>query len=549
MHTCTHTCAHARGSSRATPRTPAAHTPPEVRTPAASQAPPAARAPGRRALLAGSGAAALAAAGLLSGCGAGSGGGGDARLRAAFAAGGSRETLDPHVAPNFVDQARAKALYDTLATYKDDMSVRARLAEHWESDASGKRWHIRLRKAEFHDGRPVTSKDVLYSYRRAADPGTGSPSQQLLSAIDFDASRADGERALTLVLRRPNFDFPTAFAGPGTEIMPAGTKDFRRPVGSGPFTYGSFTPGGNALFRRWKGHWAGAPRVAELEIVPVNEEAARVNALLSGQVHFAHDLGGPSVRRLAGQDSVRVLTSPQATMQNVLLRTGKAPFDDPRLVEAVLLGVDREELVRVALAGHGGVGDDLFGKGLRGYPERLPQRKRDVGRARDLVRKAGAKGLGFTLQTSTVDATWEAACTLMVRQLRETGLEPKVRTLASTTYFSEIDKRGVASFSSTSTLPVSDFLEQRMRGGAARNQTGFADERFDDLLGKARSTRDEGERLRLLDRAQRIARDKSGMLVWAFSDANDGVADAVRGMRAAPPNSHDWARFDRVELV
>ncbi|MFC5752364.1 ABC transporter substrate-binding protein [Actinomadura rugatobispora] len=505
------------------------------------------RAVGRRTLLAGSGAALLSPA-LLTGCGGNGDGGGTNRFRAAFAAGGSQETLDPHVAPNFVDQVRAKALFDTLGTYNDDMSVRERLAESWESDASGTRWHIRLRRARFHDGRPVTARDVLYSYRRAAAPETGSPSQQLLSAIDFGASRATGERTLTLALERPDFTFPTAFAGPGTEIVPEGATGFRAPVGSGPFRYVSFTPGGPALFRRWEGHWAGAPSIAELEIVPANEESTRVNALLSGQVQYAADLSGASVNRLNGRRSTRLLTVPRATAQQILLRTERAPFSDPRLVQAVALGIDREALVRIALAGHGEVGNDLFGKGLRGYPPDLPQRARDVDRARELVREAGAEGLAVTLETSAVDAAWEPAASLIARQLGEVGLRITPRALAATTYFSEIKKRGVAAFNTTSTLPLSDFLEQRMRGGAARNMTGFRSGRFDDLLERARTTRDEKRRQDLLARAQRIARDESGLLVWAFSDANDAISASVRGLRAAPPNSGDWARFDRVAL-
>lgn len=507
-----------------------------------------ARGPSRRALLTGTGAAAAAVTGLLSGCGTGSSGGGSGPFRAAFAASGSQETLDPHVAPNFIDQARAKALFDTLATYNDDMSVRKRLAHSWESDSSGTHWHIRLRRARFHDGEPVTARDVLYSYRRAADPKVGSPSQQLLSAIDFSASRVTGKRELTLALKHPNFEFPTAFAGPGTEIVPNGTTHFRHPVGSGPFRYASFTPGGTARFRRWEEHWAGAPHISELEIVPADEEAARVNALLSGQVQYAGDLSGAPAERLKKRDSTRVLTARQATAQQVLLRTGRSPFSDPRLVEAVLLGLDREALVRTALDGHGGVGNDLFGKGLRGYPQHLSQRERDVDRARHLVRRADAKGLSVTLQTSAADATWDSASTLMARQLHDIGLRVTPHTLAASTYFTEIDKKGVAALNRTSTLPVSDFLEQRMRGGAARNQTGFHSERFDKLLARARSTRDEQDRLRLLARAERIARDESGMLVWGFSDANDGISSSVSGLRAAPPNSHDWARFDRVEL-
>ncbi|MFJ6075260.1 ABC transporter substrate-binding protein [Streptomyces sp. NPDC093065] len=505
--------------------------------------------PGRRGVLAAGGALAFATTGLLAGCGGDKkdGGRGD-RFRAAFAAGGSQETLDPHVAPNFVDQARAKALYDTLGTYADDMSVRERLAEAWESDTSGTRWRIRLRKAEFHDGKPVTAKDVLYSYRRAADPATGSPSQVLLSAIDFDATEADGERSVVFALKAPNFEFPTVFAGPGTEILPDGTTDFRRPVGSGPFTYVSFTPGGNARYRSWDGHWDGAPHIAELEIVPANEESARLNALLSGQVHYAADMAGAFVERLKKEGSTRLLTAKRATAQQLLLRTGRKPFDDPRLVRAVQLGIDREELVRVALAGQGEVGNDLFGLGLHGYPDDLTPRERNVEEARRLVKQAGAEGLHITVETSSVDAAWEPAADLMAEQLREAGLKLTVNTRASSTYFSEIKTKGVAAFNTTSTLPVSDFLQQRVRGQAARNQTQYASKKFDALLDRSRTTRDEQERLALLSRAQKIARDESGLLVWAFSDANDAIASSVRGLRAAPPNSHDWARFDRVRV-
>lgn len=497
-------------------------------------------------MLAGGGAAALALAGLLTGCGAGSAKG-SGRFRAAFTAGGSQETLDPHVAPNFVDQARAKALFDTLATYRDDMSVRRRLAESWESD-DGVHWHIRLRHARFHDNSPLTARDVLYSYRRVADPKTGSPSQPLLSAVDFHASRAHGDRELTLVLHRPDFEFPTAFAGAGTEIVPDGTTHFRHPVGSGPFRYASFEPGGTARFRRWEGHWAGAPRVAELEFVPANEESARVNALLSGQVHYAGDLSGPLADRVRSSHASRVLTWRRATAQQLLLRTGRHPFSDARLIRAVALGLDREALVRVALAGQGGVGNDLFGRGLRGYPDDLPAPRRDVDRARALVREAGAEGRSVPLMTSTVDATWDSASSLIAHQLHDIGLRITPHSLASTTYFSQITKKGEAALNTTSTLPVSDFLQQRLRSDAARNATGYHSDDFDRLLSRARGTRDEKKRLELLSRAQHLARKESGVLVWGFSDAHDGLAASVRGMREGPPNSHDWARFDRVEV-
>src|SRR5688572_26411973 len=77
------------------------------------------------------------------------------RLRAAFAGGGAQEVLDPHKANLFVEIARSKAMYDKLADYADDVSIVPRLAEAWEPSKDLRTWRISLRKATFHDGRPV----------------------------------------------------------------------------------------------------------------------------------------------------------------------------------------------------------------------------------------------------------------------------------------------------------------------------------------------------------------------------------------------------------
>ncbi len=466
----------------------------------------------------------------------------------AFGAGGSKETLDPHTGSLFVNQARAKALFDTLVAYQDDMSVSPRLAESWESDVAGLRWRIRLRQATFHDGRPVTAEDVLYSLRRVADPATASPSRQYFVKVDFAASRSVSPTELELVLTAPDFEFPSGWGAPMTEIVPAGTTDFSNPVGSGPFQFVSFNPGGPAVFRRFDGHWAGAPSLSELEFVPINEEPARVNALLSGQVDYAHDVAANSAARLSTDSRVSVLSAERTTMQAVVLRLSQPPFADPRLVQAFLSGVDREALVGVALSGRGEVGNDLFGLGLHGYPADIAQRPRDVDRARALVRDAGAEGVTFALETSGLDPAFESAATLIAQQLKEIGFTVTPNTRAASTYFNEITTKGVAAHTRTATLPLPTFLNQRFRSGVSTNINGFASAEFDGLMDQVAATRDEQQRLQLLGQAQRIVHDTGGMLVWGFSNWNVAISGRVEGLRAAPPNSFDWARFDRTRL-
>ena len=489
---------------------------------------------------------AAAAAVPLSACA--SAGSPDGRLRVAFPTSGGKESLDPHTGELFVDQARAKALFDTLVAYADDMSVVPRLARSWRADPTGTRWSIRLREARFHDGRPVTAEDVLHSYRRIADPATSSEAAKQFQDVDFAASRAASPTELELVLRKPNFEFPSAWGAPSSEIVPAGTTDFRAPIGSGPFRFESFEPGGVAKFARFEDHWSGPAVPTGLDFVPIEEETARASALMSGQVHYAHDIGANSAQLLDRDRRARVLTSERGTMQAVALKVDREPFDDPRVVRAILEGVDRQALVDVALGGRGQLGNDLFGAGLEHYPPDLPQRRQNVARARSLLRDAGAEGLAFELRTSTADPYFEPAASLLAEQLSDIGVRASPRIGPSETYFSDIKDTGAAAQTRTATLPITTFLEQRMRGSAGSNYTKFSSSEFDRLFDEALSTADGTDRARLLADAQRIARDESGLLVWGFSDWNVGTSAELRGVRAAPPNSLDWARFERARF-
>ncbi|SFT04745.1 ABC transporter substrate-binding protein [Saccharopolyspora flava] len=489
-----------------------------------------------------------AAALPLAGC-AGAGAGGGGRLRAAFPTSGAKESLDPHTSSLFVDQARAKALFDTLVAYADDMSVVPRLAESWEPDGTGTRWLIRLRQARFHDGRPVTAEDVLYSFRRITDPATSAAAAKQFVGVNFAVSRARSATELEVVLNSPNFEFPSAWGAPGAEIVPAGTTDFHAPVGSGPFRFVDFQPGASAVFARFDGHWSGAPTLPELEFVPINEDSARVAALLSGQVHYAHDIGANAARQLEADQRAQLLSAERSTMQAVAFKVDRAPFRDPRVLHAVLRGVDRRALVDVALSGKGDVGNDLFGKGLRHYAENVAQRPRDVDRARALLRDAGAEGLAFDLLTSGADPYFEPAAMLIAQQLGDIGIRVTPQVRPSETYFSDIKEQGVAAHTRTAALPVAAFLGQRMTSGSGTNNyTHFQSPEFDALFSTALATADEGERARLLSQAQQLAHERSGLMVWGFSNWNVAVTGDVRGLRAATPNSLDWARFDRAEL-
>ncbi|MGW0476814.1 ABC transporter substrate-binding protein [Streptomyces coeruleorubidus] len=510
-------------------------------------------------LAAGTGAAALA----LVGCGGGtddkadSGSGGTpkrgGRLRAAFAGGGASETLDPHLANLFADVARAKALYDKLADYGADLSAQPRLAAKWESNKTLDRWQVTLREATFHNGRPVTAKDVLYSYRRIADPKQAFRAKASLEPIDLDASRATGERAIEFVLKRPTAEFPNVLAAFGAYIVPenaTGTDFDKKPIGSGPFRFVSFAPGRSAVFRRNEDYWDGAPHLDELEFVVANEESARVNALLAGQVEYAHELNPTTARAHEGRAQIEIVRLRNSAMQAFCMKTDRPPFDDKRVREAFYLIADRKELVDGALSGAGEVGNDLFGKGYEYYADGLPQREQDLDRARRLLKQAGAEKLKVTLDTSAVAAGFTEAASIFRDQAAKAGVTIDVKMGSKDSYWSDILDGGTLCCYRSGAMPIEAHISQRLLTDSTTNATKWQHKDFDALYQQAQSTRDKTGRAAVYERMQRRLYTEGGFLIWGFADWILGTARNVKGVETkAPANTLDWARFDKVWLA
>ncbi|SES18258.1 ABC transporter substrate-binding protein [Actinokineospora terrae] len=470
------------------------------------------------------------------------------RVRAAFAGGGAKEVLDPHMASLFVEAARSKALYDKLADFGDDLTPVPRLAEKWESNADATVWRVSLRQATFHDGRPVRAADVLSSYARILDPKRAFRAKASLAVIDLTASREVDDRTVEFVLTRPYVEFPNALATFSAYIIPESTEDFARPVGSGPFSFSSFTPGRSTVVKRYADYWDGAAKLDELEFVLANEESARVNALLAGQVEYAHDLSPVTARAHEAGGRVRILRSPNSGIQAFAMKVDRPPFDNRDLREAMFLLADRPQLVESVLSGSGQVANDLYGKGYRHYADDIPQRARDLDKARFLIKRAGADGLKVALNTSEAATGFVEAATVLADQARQAGITLDVTVGDKDTFWSDTLKNGSLSSFRSGAMPIESHLSQRLLSKSTTNVTKWARPEFDALYDKAVSTVDAGVRDSVYQEMQRTLHAEGGYLVWGFADWVVGTSPSVDGVGTAPANTLGWARFDRVWL-
>ena len=471
------------------------------------------------------------------------------RLRAVFAGGGAKETLDPHLQSLFVDIARHKAIFDKLTDLGPDLKAVPRLAESWQPNAQATLWRFQLREATFHDGKPLTADDVLFSLARILDPKVPDRvAQASLAGIDLRRSRAVEPRAVELALRRPDAELPALLAGIGTAIVPVGYRDPARPIGTGPFRFGSFTAGRSMAAARYDEYWDGAAHLDDLRVLSA-EADARGNALRSGQAEYANDMTATFARTAEAGGQLKIIAAKGSTTHAIVLKTDRPPFDRPEAVLALKLLADRQRLVDVVFAGRGEVGNDLFGKGFQYYPDDLPQRERDLDEAKRLLRKTGLLNKPLEIFTADASAGFVEAATLFAEQAGEAGLKVTVATGNSETYHKDLLSKGLIGNHRSGAMPIPQYISDRLLSSSKFNATGWRRPDFDAGFARARSSLDPSVRAEGYAGLQRTVRDQGGLLAWGHPDFLVAVSPRVRGVEAVPPNTLDSARFDKVWLA
>jgi len=504
----------------------------------------------RRGFLGLAGASALAA---LTGCGSD----GEAaaqpknggRLRAVYAGGGAKEVLDPHVQSLFVDIARHKAMYEKLVELGPDLKPVGRLAETWEHDGQATTWRFILRDATFHDGGKLTSEDVLHSLARIADPAVPERvAQSSLASLDLRRSRAVDPRTVELVLTAPNAEFPALLAGIGTQIVRKDFKDPTRPIGTGPFRFISFEAGRSMIANRYDDYWDEPARIEELHILSADAEA-RANAVQGGQAEYANDMTATFARTAEAGRTVRIVAAEASTMQAFVMKVDQPPFDNPDVRMAFKLLADRQRLVDVVLAGRGGVGNDLFGKGYQYYPADLAQRDRNVEEAKALLKKAGLLNKEIEFLTADASAGFVESATVFAEQVAEAGVKLKVVPGSAQTYAKDLLTKGVIGNHRSGAMPIPQYVTDRLLTKSPFNVTHWHRPAFDAGFAAAQRLTDEGARSAKYGELQQTLRDQGGILAWGLPDYLVAVSATVQGVQAVPPNTLDSGRFDKVWLA
>ena len=330
-------------------------------------------------------------------------------------------------------------MYQGLFYESVDGEAAPLLAESYEVSPDKLVYTVKLRQGvKFHTGQPMTAKDVAYSYNYIRDPKNGSPGAgdyTVITAID-----AIDDSTVKITLSQPNASLPMTLGNKYGAVIPAGyfdapdskTKLNQTSVGTGPFKLVEFKPNSNLTLARNPDYWEkGAPYLDQVNFVSIPNSASMLVGLTNKRVDLALLNRPQDVRQVEKVPGLKTERWPSLNQKAIDLGSEYTPLNDPRVRQAIALGVDKDEVMRASIGGLGQVigtmvaaMQDRWGLPL---PE-VPNQKPDVEKAKKLLAEAAhPSGIELNL-TTIIGYDWMDPAAITLReQLAKIGVKVNIQ--------------------------------------------------------------------------------------------------------------------------
>jgi len=473
-------------------------------------------------------------------------------LRVATPDSSASDLLDPHRGASFTDYLRQAIVFEKLTDYDHDGKLVPRLAVSWGSNKEGTQWSFELRQGvTFHNGKTMTSADVVESFRRARDAKTGSANRSRLDLVT--EIKEDGPNRVTFVLATPSAELPQLLTVRGFTVAPIEATEFPKQAwGTGPWRVKQFEPGLSALFERNKSYWvAGRPYIDDIESVGISDDNARANALLSGEIDLVQNLNATLVKRVNGSDAARAVVTIGTAHASYPMRADTAPFDNPDVRTALKHAFDRQHFIDLAFDGLGGVGRDSPVSPLD--PEfcaEVPIPERDPDKVKFFLKKAGHENTVFELHSSDVVYGGANAAVTLGELMRESGVNVDVKRDPADGYWKAVYMKAPWCASSWIGQPTAvSSLENGYVSTAKLNETFWHNETFDKLVAQAKVELDAAKRKQLLCEAQMLLSQDGSQLIPVFVPWIDGQGKRVQDFRGHPREGLGGGQWQDVWLT
>ncbi|MEV0167430.1 peptide/nickel transport system substrate-binding protein [Nonomuraea fuscirosea] len=430
---------------------------------------------------------------------------------------------------------------ETLTVMKDGQPA-PKLATSWESP-DDKTWVFHLREGvKFSDGTPFTAKDVKGSVERLISL-KGSLAPLLASITGVDAT---DDRTVTFHTSAPLGTLPSTlslvFIGQGDKV--ADDAYWQRPIGTGPFTFTSFSPDDKVELSRNDTYWGEKAKVAKLEILNMPEVSARITALNNDEVDVLASIPPDQVAEVSGVDGITYGTGPSFNYYFIWFNQNNKPFDDVKVRQAMLHAIDVKGVVGSLFGDLGTVARSPITQAVFGSTQLEPYAY-DPERAKKLLAEAGhPDGITATIQWPLAGGpNIRAMAQAFISSWEKVGIKVQPQEKERATWLKDFTalKWDMNLQTNTTGTGDADFTLNRLYTCDAKRM-GYCNKELDSILAKARGSLDQDERKTLYAQASKIIWDEAVGIFPVDLKNNYAVRDNVKGLEMPVSGRPDFSR-------
>ena len=360
------------------------------------------------------------------------------------------DVLDPSLARTFVGRIVFSALCDKLVDIDEKLNIVPQLATSWQWSPDNKQLTMKLRPGvTFHDGEKFDAAAVKFNIERHKTIPGSNRRGELLPVKSVDVV---DPMTVRLNLDAPFSPLLSVLADrAGMMVSPKAAKDNpnfgAHPVCSGPFKFVERVAQDRIVLEKFPNYWdKGRIHFDRITYLPIVDSTVRLANLRSGQLDLLERLAPSDVASVKKDAKLGLSRITELGYQGITINTGKSekakenPLGkDPRVREAFELSLDRQGIVQVAMDGEADVGNQWVPPTNPFYAKNVPVPRRDVARAKQLLKEAGVPNPSFTLVTATTSDAQRIAQVVQA-MAKEAGFDVKIQSTEFATSLNMADK-------------------------------------------------------------------------------------------------------------
>jgi peptide/nickel transport system substrate-binding protein len=436
-----------------------------------------------------------------------------------------KETLDPALSEITNSHVLVGAIYDHLLRFDQSWNLEPRLATKWDRSEDGKEWVFHLREGvRWHDGKPFTAEDVVYSISRLVNKDVGSDLYARLSpSIDANGIKAVDDHTVSVKLLRPDGLLPVTFGTRQSAMVPAGfktrTTTVSEAIGCGPFKLQSYTPGQGWEAVRNDDYYRGKAILEKIRISVIPEQATKLQAVISGDFDACDAIPPSLAQTVLGNSEVKLAKLTADRMMVIVMDQKQKPFDDGRVRMALKRAVDRKKLLNLSYMGYGEVVQDVPVPPADPLSPSDVDHSLNIDEAKKLLSEAGyPNGIDLELNTSDSFGGMVDLAVAFGELVKPAGIRVKIKQHPPATYWDQVWLHAPMYVSYWTTRHAADRLEVTYGAKSHVNESHFADPNFQKIVDSALGASTPDEQAKLYKEALKMVAEESGLLVPFFID-------------------------------